>query len=140
MGIYKWQNKLKRNFFKGSEARIKGKRTPSGFERKAKMSTGSGSDSGNEVHAESGAAGGGKRRDKQGEELATKVITIQSKRFYLDVKQNERGRFIKFAEVFFFLNIFKTFLRITKKTNLQHFFFYNKRTGCLYMIKKICLV
>ena len=36
----------------------------------------------------------------QGEqELATKMIQIQSKRFYLDVKQNKRGRFIKVAEV-----------------------------------------
>ncbi|XP_076353218.1 transcriptional regulator protein Pur-beta-like isoform X2 [Tachypleus tridentatus] len=33
------------------------------------------------------------------EELATKVLQIQSKRFYLDVKQNRRGRFIKVAEV-----------------------------------------
>lgn len=38
--------------------------------------------------------------DRQGgTELATKSIVIQSKRFYLDVKQNQRGRFIKFAEV-----------------------------------------
>ncbi|KFM76873.1 transcriptional activator protein Pur-beta-like [Stegodyphus dumicola] len=36
----------------------------------------------------------------QGEqELATKMLQIQSKRFYLDVKQNRRGRFIKVAEV-----------------------------------------
>lgn len=50
----------------------------------------------------SGGRGGAKRvsgNDKQGEELATKVLSIQSKRFYLDVKQNDRGRFIKFAEV-----------------------------------------
>ncbi|GAB1605086.1 transcriptional activator protein Pur-beta-like [Argonauta hians] len=32
-------------------------------------------------------------------ELATKTLMIQSKRFYLDVKQNRRGRFIKIAEV-----------------------------------------
>ena len=32
-------------------------------------------------------------------ELATKTLHIQSKRFYLDVKQNRRGRFIKIAEV-----------------------------------------
>ncbi|BET02770.1 transcriptional activator protein [Nesidiocoris tenuis] len=32
-------------------------------------------------------------------ELATKMIQIQSKRFYLDVKQNRRGRFIKVAEI-----------------------------------------
>ncbi|XP_044727869.1 transcriptional activator protein Pur-beta [Chrysoperla carnea] len=33
------------------------------------------------------------------EELATKMLQIQSKRFYLDVKQNRRGRFIKVAEI-----------------------------------------
>ncbi|ESN93899.1 hypothetical protein HELRODRAFT_186066 [Helobdella robusta] len=33
------------------------------------------------------------------EELASKTLQIQSKRFYLDVKQNRRGRFIKLAEV-----------------------------------------
>lgn len=32
-------------------------------------------------------------------ELATKMLQIQSKRFYLDVKQNKRGRFIKVAEI-----------------------------------------
>ncbi|XP_053967626.1 transcriptional activator protein Pur-alpha-like [Anastrepha ludens] len=37
---------------------------------------------------------------QQGEqELATKMLQIQSKRFYLDVKQNRRGRFIKVAEI-----------------------------------------
>nr|NP_001071804.1 PUR-alpha/beta/gamma protein [Ciona intestinalis]BAE06663.1 Ci-PUR-alpha/beta/gamma [Ciona intestinalis] len=33
------------------------------------------------------------------EELASKTIQTQNKRFYLDVKQNARGRFIKIAEV-----------------------------------------
>lgn len=33
------------------------------------------------------------------QELATKMLQIQSKRFYLDVKQNRRGRFIRVAEV-----------------------------------------
>ncbi|KAJ9598521.1 hypothetical protein L9F63_010792 [Diploptera punctata] len=32
-------------------------------------------------------------------ELATKTLQIQAKRYYLDVKQNKRGRFIKIAEV-----------------------------------------
>ena len=41
-----------------------------------------------------GGGGGG-----QEEELATKMLQIQSKRFYLDVKQNRRGRFMKIAEV-----------------------------------------
>merc|ERR1719505_490263 len=34
------------------------------------------------------------------EELATRNAVIQSKRFYLDVKQNQQGRFIKIAEVY----------------------------------------
>ncbi|VDD80202.1 unnamed protein product [Mesocestoides corti] len=33
------------------------------------------------------------------QELASKTIQIQNKRFYLDVKQNSRGRFIKITEV-----------------------------------------
>lgn len=33
------------------------------------------------------------------QELASKMLQIQSKRFYLDVKQNRRGRFIKVAEI-----------------------------------------
>nr|ACO15153.1 Transcriptional activator protein Pur-alpha [Caligus clemensi] len=32
-------------------------------------------------------------------ELASKMIPIQGKRFYLDVKQNQRGKFIKVAEI-----------------------------------------
>ncbi|XP_043268892.1 transcriptional activator protein Pur-beta isoform X3 [Venturia canescens] len=40
------------------------------------------------------------QQGQQGEqELATKMLQIQSKRFYLDVKQNRRGRFIKVAEI-----------------------------------------
>jgi hypothetical protein len=38
------------------------------------------------------------------QELASKCLQIQSKRFYLDVKQNRRGRFIKVAEVSFVKN------------------------------------
>ena len=33
------------------------------------------------------------------QDLATKMLQIQSKRFYLDVKQNRRGKFIKVAEI-----------------------------------------
>jgi len=48
-----------------------------------------------------------KTRRKRGEggapqteqQLASKMLQIQSKRFYLDVKQNRRGRFIKVAEI-----------------------------------------
>ena len=41
-----------------------------------------------------------KGRDRSSEEvgeqeLATKMLQIQSKRFYLDVKENKRGKFIK---------------------------------------------
>ncbi|XP_045507618.1 transcriptional activator protein Pur-beta isoform X2 [Colias croceus] len=38
-------------------------------------------------------------QQQQEQELATKMLQIQSKRFYLDVKQNRRGRFIKVAEI-----------------------------------------
>lgn len=41
----------------------------------------------------------GQHGQQQEQELATKMLQIQSKRFYLDVKQNRRGRFIKVAEV-----------------------------------------
>lgn len=39
------------------------------------------------------------QRGNDEEELASKTLMIQSKRFYIDVKQNQRGRFIKIAEV-----------------------------------------
>ncbi|XP_029828732.1 transcriptional activator protein Pur-beta isoform X1 [Ixodes scapularis] len=42
---------------------------------------------------------GGQLLSQGEQELATKMLQIQSKRFYLDVKQNRRGRFIKVAEV-----------------------------------------
>ena len=45
-----------------------------------------------------GGRGGGGSAGHE-EELATKMLQIQSKRFYLDVKQNHRGRFMKIAEV-----------------------------------------
>ncbi|KAI6238188.1 hypothetical protein M3Y99_00716900 [Aphelenchoides fujianensis] len=34
---------------------------------------------------------------KRGVELATKVLTVDKKRFYLDVKENQRGRFVQFV-------------------------------------------
>lgn len=46
----------------------------------------------------------GERRNERGgsgddnEELATRSLRIQSKRYYVDVKQNTRGRFIKLVE------------------------------------------
>ncbi|XP_068613357.1 transcriptional regulator protein Pur-beta-like, partial [Brachionichthys hirsutus] len=49
-----------------------------------------------------GGGGGGfqhYQRDSETQELASKRLDIQNKRFYLDVKQNVKGRFIKIAEV-----------------------------------------
>ncbi|XP_029439774.1 transcriptional activator protein Pur-alpha [Rhinatrema bivittatum] len=43
------------------------------------------------------AAGSGLQHETQ--ELASKRVDIQNKRFYLDVKQNAKGRFLKIAEV-----------------------------------------
>ncbi|XP_050839079.1 transcriptional activator protein Pur-beta [Serinus canaria] len=43
----------------------------------------------------SGAAG----PEQETQELASKRLDIQNKRFYLDVKQNAKGRFLKIAEV-----------------------------------------
>jgi len=43
--------------------------------------------------------GGGAPGAGHEQELATKMLQIQSKRFYLDVKENRRGKFIKVAEI-----------------------------------------
>ncbi|VVC89498.1 unnamed protein product [Leptidea sinapis] len=54
-----------------------------------------------EYHGQGMDAGGNNfdsGQQSQEQELATKMLQIQSKRFYLDVKQNRRGRFIKVAE------------------------------------------
>ncbi|AWP00737.1 Transcriptional activator protein Pur-beta [Scophthalmus maximus] len=60
-------------------------------------------DSGSERGGSSGGGGGGSfqhfQRDQETQELASKRLDIQNKRFYLDVKQNSKGRFIKIAEV-----------------------------------------
>ena len=40
-----------------------------------------------------GGGGGG------GGDLASRTLVLESKRFYLDVKENARGRFIKMAEI-----------------------------------------
>ncbi|XP_067833246.1 transcriptional regulator protein Pur-beta-like [Heptranchias perlo] len=39
------------------------------------------------------------QQQQETQELASKRVDIQNKRFYLDVKQNAKGRFIKIAEV-----------------------------------------
>uniref|UniRef100_A0A3Q2Z361 Purine-rich element binding protein Bb n=2 Tax=Hippocampus comes TaxID=109280 RepID=A0A3Q2Z361_HIPCM len=73
----------------------------------AKMADG---DSGSERGGSSGGGGGGGggggsggfqhyQREPETQELASKRLDIQNKRFYLDVKQNAKGRFIKIAEV-----------------------------------------
>ncbi|XP_068012715.1 transcriptional regulator protein Pur-beta [Melanerpes formicivorus] len=50
--------------------------------------------------AGSGAgSGGGAGPEQETQELASKRLDIQNKRFYLDVKQNAKGRFLKIAEV-----------------------------------------
>ncbi|XP_042195995.1 transcriptional activator protein Pur-alpha [Callorhinchus milii] len=57
--------------------------------------------------SEQGAAGSGSQQHQQQQqqlqqetqELASKRVDIQNKRFYLDVKQNAKGRFLKIAEV-----------------------------------------
>nr|XP_018916743.1 PREDICTED: transcriptional activator protein Pur-beta isoform X2 [Bemisia tabaci] len=41
----------------------------------------------------------GQQQPQSEQELASKMLHIQSKRFYLDVKQNMRGKFIKIAEI-----------------------------------------
>ncbi|XP_056146609.1 transcriptional activator protein Pur-beta [Lampris incognitus] len=62
-------------------------------------------DSGSERGGSSGEGGGGGggfrhfQREQETHELASKRLDIQNKRFYLDVKQNNKGRFIKIAEV-----------------------------------------
>uniref|UniRef100_A0A8C5M2P9 Purine rich element binding protein B n=1 Tax=Leptobrachium leishanense TaxID=445787 RepID=A0A8C5M2P9_9ANUR len=64
-------------------------------------------DSGSERGGSSSGGGGGglggfqqhMSRDQETQELASKRLDIQNKRFYLDVKQNAKGRFIKIAEV-----------------------------------------
>jgi hypothetical protein len=55
--------------------------------------------SGDESHQTSISSTGGQMGQQGEQELATKMLQIQHKRFYLDVKQNRRGRFIKVAEV-----------------------------------------
>ncbi|KAM9794345.1 transcriptional activator protein Pur-beta [Syngnathus typhle] len=62
----------------------------------------SGSERGGSSSGGGGGVGGGFQhfqREQETQELASKRLDIQNKRFYLDVKQNSKGRFIKIAEV-----------------------------------------
>ncbi|KAM9823169.1 transcriptional regulator protein Pur-beta-like [Syngnathus typhle] len=69
----------------------------SGSERGGSSSGGGGGGGG----GGSGSGGGFQhyQREPETQELASKRLDIQNKRFYLDVKQNAKGRFIKIAEV-----------------------------------------
>jgi hypothetical protein len=58
-----------------------------------------GRDSGGDGGGGRGIVGGGRGGNSGEKELASQLILIQSKRFYIDVKENQRGRFIKLAEV-----------------------------------------
>ncbi|KAI7796330.1 purine-rich element binding protein A, partial [Triplophysa rosa] len=51
------------------------------------------------VHPVAGGAGSASGLQHETQELASKRVDIQNKRFYLDVKQNAKGRFLKIAEV-----------------------------------------
>uniref|UniRef100_A0A670IT87 Purine rich element binding protein B n=1 Tax=Podarcis muralis TaxID=64176 RepID=A0A670IT87_PODMU len=50
-------------------------------------------------HRGGGGGGGAPGPEQETQELASKRLDIQNKRFYLDVKQNAKGRFLKIAEV-----------------------------------------
>lgn len=49
--------------------------------------------------SETGSEGVGGGRGGGPGDLASRTIVLESKRFYLDVKENTRGRFIKIAEI-----------------------------------------
>ena len=51
------------------------------------------------MHLATGGAGSASGLQHETQELASKRVDIQNKRFYLDVKQNAKGRFLKIAEV-----------------------------------------
>lgn len=58
------------------------------------------SDNEEQTHSrdDSGERGDSSRSRDDNDELATKTLRIQSKRYYIDVKQNSRGRFVKLVE------------------------------------------
>ncbi|KAM3830859.1 transcriptional regulator protein Pur-beta [Vipera latastei] len=63
-------------------------------------SGGGGGGGGFQGHRGGGGGGGaGPGPEQETQELASKRLDIQNKRFYLDVKQNAKGRFLKIAEV-----------------------------------------
>lgn len=58
----------------------------------------SGSETGSEEQGQ-GPRGGRGGSGPAGGDLASRTLVLESKRFYLDVKENTRGRFIKIAEI-----------------------------------------
>ncbi|KAK9395260.1 transcriptional activator protein Pur-beta [Crotalus adamanteus] len=75
----------------------------SGSERGGSGSGSGGGGGGFQGHRGGGGGGGGGGAgpgpEQETQELASKRLDIQNKRFYLDVKQNAKGRFLKIAEV-----------------------------------------
>ena len=59
----------------------------------------SGSETGSEDVGPRGGSGGAGGAGNGGGDLASRTLVLESKRFYLDVKENARGRFIKMAEI-----------------------------------------
>jgi len=59
----------------------------------------SGSETGSEDQGPKPRGGGGGGGGPAGGDLASRTLVLESKRFYLDVKENTRGRFIKIAEI-----------------------------------------
>ena len=60
----------------------------------------SGSETGSEDVGGRGGSGGAGGAGNGGGDLASRTLVLESKRFYLDVKENARGRFIKMVEIF----------------------------------------
>jgi len=68
----------------------------SSFKRRRVMS---GSETGSEDVGGRGGGSGAGGAGNGGGDLASRTLVLESKRFYLDVKENARGRFIKMAEI-----------------------------------------
>jgi len=55
----------------------------------------SGSSASSEAHSDAHSQDGEGEQSKRGVELASRVLNVDKKRYYIDVKQNERGKFIQ---------------------------------------------
>ena len=80
----------------GSNADYRRRRTAAGGRRKRRRM--SGSETGSEDQGGRGGRGG-PASGGGGGDLASRALVLENKRFYLDVKENIRGRFIKIAEI-----------------------------------------